>query len=200
MSAIILKVESLRQRTRHNAMRTTQRTALAMFIERGFDNVTVGEIATEVGMAASTLYRHFRTKEDIVMWDEHDAAIDAALERALREWAPFDAIRHVFVNELATRYDADLEFQLRRIQYIYATEQIHAAAVEADLRTRDELTAGLEHFMTKRNRPKAVIVSGAALLALDIAIDRWQADNAKRPLAERISESFDQLTRLAEFS
>lgn len=33
-------------------------------------------MAAEVGMAPSTLYRHFRIKEDIVMWDEHDAAID----------------------------------------------------------------------------------------------------------------------------
>lgn len=193
-------MDSLRQRNRHNAMRTTQRAALAMFTERGFDNVTVGEIAAEVGMAASTLYRHFPTKEHIVIWDEHDAAIDAALEQALRERRPLDAIRHVFVNELATRYDADLDFQLRRIQYIYATEQLHAAAVEADLRMRDELTAGLEHFMTERNRPAAVIVSGAALLALDIAIDRWQANNAEQPLADHITESFDQLTRLAELS
>ena len=193
-------MDSLRQRNRHNAMRTTQRAALALFIERGFDDVTVGEIAAEVGMAASTLYRHFPTKEDIVIWDEHEAAIGAALERELRERPPLDAIRHVFLNELATRYDADLDFQLQRIQYIYATEQLHAAAVEADLRLRDELTAGLEHFMTKRNRPTAVLVAGAALLALDIAIDRWQADNARRPLANRITESFDQLTRLAELS
>ena len=171
-----------------------------MFMERGFDDVTVGEIAAAVGMAASTLYRHFRTKEDIVLWDEHDAAIDTALEQALRNRPPLDAIRHVFVHELATRYDADLDFQLRRVQYIYATEQLHAAAIEADLRTRDELTDGLEHFMTKRNRPAAAVISGAALLALDIAIDRWQADNAKRPLAERIAESFEQLTQLTELT
>lgn len=171
-----------------------------MFIERGFDNVTVGEIAAEVGMAASTLYRHFPTKEHIVIWDEHDTAIESALEHALRERPPLDAIRLVFVNELATRYEADLDFQLQRIQYIYATPQLHAAAVEADLRMRDELTAGLEHFMAKRHRPTAVIVAGAALLALDIAIERWQADNAAQPLADRIAESFDQLTRLSELS
>ncbi|MFT7503915.1 MAG: AcrR family transcriptional regulator, partial [Gammaproteobacteria bacterium] len=172
-------------------MRTTQRTALSMFIERGFDDVTVGEIAAEVGMAPSTLYRHFRTKEDIVMWDEHDAAIDVALDRALAGRPPLEALRMVFVDELATRYDVDLDFQLRRIRYIYATKQLHAAAVEADLRTRAELATGLEQTMTKPNRPAAAIIAAAAsLLALDIAIDRWQADNAKQSLAKRIEESF----------
>jgi len=167
-----------------------------MFIERGFDDVTVGEIAAEVGMAPSTLYRHFRTKEDIVMWDEHDAAIDDALEHALADKPPLEALRSVFVDELATRYDADLDFQLRRIRYIYATEQLHAAAVEADLRTRAELTAGLEHAMTQQNRPAAAIIAGASLLALDIAIDRWQADNARQSLTKRIEESFQQLKQI----
>ncbi|MGH1489196.1 MAG: TetR/AcrR family transcriptional regulator [Acidimicrobiales bacterium] len=187
---------SLRQRNRLNAMRATQRAALTMFIERGFDEVTVGEIADEVDMAASTIYRHFSTKEAIVIWDEHDTAIDKALEAALKAQPPLQAIRSVFVDELGTRYDADLEFQLRRIQYIYATEQLHAAAVEADLRDRDELTEALEHFMSKANRQAAAVIAGAALLALDVAIDRWQAGNAKRPLAAHITETFDHLTRL----
>lgn len=188
---------SLRQRNRLNAMRTTQRAALPMFIERGFDEVTVGEIADGVGMAASTIYRHFCTKEAIVIWDEHETAIDTALERALKAHPPLEALRSVFIDELSTRYDADLDFQLRRIQYIYATEQLHAAAVEADLRDRNELTAGLEHFLSKKNRPAAAVIAGAALIALDVAIDRWQAANAKRPLAVHIAEAFDHLTDLS---
>ncbi|MFT6764577.1 MAG: AcrR family transcriptional regulator [Candidatus Aldehydirespiratoraceae bacterium] len=181
-------------------MRTTQRAALSMFIERGFDRVTVGEIAAEVGMAPSTLYRHFRTKEDIVMWDEHDAAIDDALGRALAKKPPLEALRSVFVDELANRYNADLDFQLLRIRYIYATEQLHAAAIEADLRTRAELTAGLEQTMTKPNRPAAAIIAGASLLALDIAIDRWQSDNGEQPLTKRIEESFRQLEQINDLA
>lgn len=195
---ILRFVETLRQRNRLNAMRTTQRGALAMFVDRGFDEVTVGEIAAEVGLAPSTLYRHFRTKEDLVLWDEHDTATDRALAKELKRQAPLAAIRQVFLDELSVRYDADLEFQLQRIQYIYATEQLHAAAVEADLRARDDLTAGLEHFMSKRNRSAAPVIAGAALLALDIAIERWQADNARRSLADRIAEAFDQLVNIGD--
>lgn len=181
-------------------MRVTQRTALAMFQERGFDNVTVGEIAEEVGMAASTVYRHFSTKEEIVMWDEHDTAIDEGLEAALKTQPPLAAIRSVFIDELSTRYDADLDFQLQRIRYIYATEQLHAAAVEADLKARDELAAGVKHFLSKPNKPAAAVIAGAALLALDVAIERWQADKAKRPLADRIAEAFDQLVHVGDLA
>lgn len=181
-------------------MRTTQRAALALFAQRGFDEVTVGEIAEEVGMAASTIYRHFSTKEDIVIWDEHDTAIDSALAVALKTHPPLAAIRAVFIDDLSTRYAADLDFQLQRIRYIYATEALHAAAVEADLRARQELTSGLEHTLSNPNRSAAPVIAGAALLALDIAIDRWQADSARRPLDERVAEAFDQLAQINDLS
>lgn len=177
-------------------MRLTQRTALPMFMARGFDEVTVGEIAAEVGMAASTLYRHFATKEDIVLWDEHDVAIDAALGKALKKQPPIEAIRDVFVTELGGRYDADLDFQLARIKYIYETEQVHAAAVEDDFKNRLELTEALNHFLSKRNRSAASLIAGAAMLVLDVAFDRWQQGDAKTSLESLIHEGFEQLTSL----
>ncbi len=187
---------SLRQRNRQNAMRLTQRTALPMFMQRGFDEVIVGEIAAEVEMAASTVYRHFETKEAIVLWDEHDAALDKALERELARQAPLAAMRHVFVEELGGRYDADLDFQLERVTYIYATKAVHAAAVQADLRERDELSAGLEYFLSKPNKAAAPLLAGAAMLALDIAFDRWQQLQAATPLGALIAAEFDRLAGL----
>lgn len=191
---------SLRQRNRLNAMRATQRTGLEMFMARGFDNVTVGEIANEVGMAASTIYRHFTTKEAIVLWDEHETAIDKAFETALKKHPPLRAIRTVFIDELSTLYNADLEFQLKRVRYIYATDALHAAAVEADLADRVELTAGLKHYMSKKNRDAAPVIAAAALGALDIAMDRWQSEKGRRSLADHIGETFDQLEALRELT
>jgi len=188
---------SLRERNRLNAMRTVQRTALPMFIERGFDGVTVEAVAREAGMAPSTVYRHFSTKEAIVLWDEHDPAIDRALEERLLSQPPLDAMRAAFVEALGAHYDDDLEFQLARIRFIYSTEQLHAAAVEADLRNRTELTEALRHFLGKQHQRAAPILAGAALLALDVAIERWQADHARRSLSAHVHDAFDTLEALA---
>ena len=177
-------------------MRLTQRTALDLFEARGFDAVTVGEIAAASGVAASTVYRHFSTKEAIVLWDEHDPALDAAFERELGRHTPLAAIRTVFVDELAPRYEGDLSFQLRRVRYIYATEQVHAAAAEIDIRDAADLAAGLEHFLSPSDRPTASLLARVALLALDEAFDRWQACGGERGLGELIGEAFDTLERL----
>jgi AcrR family transcriptional regulator len=169
-------------------MRETQQVAMDLFIERGFDAVTVDEIARATGVAASTVYRHFGTKEGIVLWDEHDALIVDALEKALKGQPPLRAIRDVFVETLAGRYDDELT--LRRIRYIYATELLHAAAVEADFRDRRELTAALERFLSRKNRSAAPLVAGTALLALDAAIEEWQRPGSNKALADLINEKF----------
>ncbi|MGI9616924.1 MAG: TetR/AcrR family transcriptional regulator [Acidimicrobiales bacterium] len=187
---------SLRERNRLNAMRLTQRTAMKMFLSHGFDNVTVGDIADEAGMAASTIYRHFATKEGIVLWDEHDPAIEAALVEQLERLPPFRALREAFVETIGERYSDDVSFQLQRIKFIYATSQLHAAAVEADFAARDELADGLRHFLSPKVRAAAPIIAGAAMLALDVAMDRWQAKDGKKPLGELIAAAFDQLEAL----
>ncbi len=178
------------------AMRETQRSAMELFRGRGFDQVTVDEIAETVGIAASTIYRHFGTKEDIVLWDEHEVSLDEALGERLVRQPPLQAIRDAFVDTLASRYDSDLDFQLARIKYIYATEALHAAAIEADFRSRDQLTDAVRHFLSRKNKSAAPVIAGAALLALDIAIDRWQELNAGRALGDLITEAFAVLAEL----
>lgn len=42
------------------------RTAEAAFAEHGFDNTTITQIASRVGIRESTIYEHFRNKEDIL--------------------------------------------------------------------------------------------------------------------------------------
>lgn len=177
-------------------MRSAQQVALDLFEQRGFDDVTVADVAAEVGVAASTIYRHFSTKEALVMWDEHDDETSDVLVHHLRNGKrPVEAIQLAFVDALAARYD-ESEFQLRRIRYIYATEQVHAAAVEADLANRDELAAGLAHFLPRSERPAAPVIAGATLAALDVAIDNWQQAKGKRTLAACIAEAFGYLTDL----
>jgi AcrR family transcriptional regulator len=59
------------------------RAAAELFAERGYDNVTVAEIAAGAGVSVKTLFQHFRSKEDLLL-AELDA-VHGRLLTALRE-------------------------------------------------------------------------------------------------------------------
>ena len=190
------RMTSLRQRNRINAMRSCQRTALDRFEAEGFDAVRVEEIAAEVGMAASTIYRHFGTKEQIVLWDEHDPAISEAIEVNLKTMGVYAAVRAAFVDTIGSLYTDDDGFQLRRVRYIYATPELHAAAVEQDLQTREELAAGIAPALPRKERSMAPVIAACSMLAIDLAMERWQEAKGKKPLKKLLAEAFDQIESL----
>ncbi|MEM9610824.1 MAG: TetR family transcriptional regulator [Actinomycetota bacterium] len=191
---------SLRERNRRNTLTVTQRTAVEMFVANGFDEVKVVDIAAEVGLATSTLYRYFPTKEAIVVWDDHGDAYAEALGSALAEHPPFAALREAFVRSFAGLYDTDREFQLARVRLIYRIPAIHAAAVEADVADRQYLSELLRQHLRSADRDAAVLLAGAASLAADWAFDRWQESGGDTPLASLVATAFDRLGHLDDLS
>ncbi|MFL6076339.1 MAG: TetR/AcrR family transcriptional regulator [Mycobacteriales bacterium] len=66
-------------------------TALALFAERGFEGVTVAEVARHADVAPATVFNHFPTKEDLVyrgMEDFEAAIVDAVRTRPPGRSAP----------------------------------------------------------------------------------------------------------------
>lgn len=59
-------ITSLRDRKREQSRIATVRAAWQLFIERGYDNVTVGDICAKAEIAPRTFHRYFASKEDVV--------------------------------------------------------------------------------------------------------------------------------------
>jgi AcrR family transcriptional regulator len=65
-------------------------TALRLFMKRGFDHVTVAEVAEAAGVSEKTVFNYFPSKEDL-FFDEVDER-EAALVTAIRERQPGESI------------------------------------------------------------------------------------------------------------
>lgn len=184
---------SLRQRNRLQAMRLVQTTAVPLFEADGFEATTIEAIAEVCGISPSTIYRHFGTKEGIVLWDERDAVIDGELERRLGTQPPVQAFRDAAIAALGQRDDRELF--LRRLKLIYAEPAIWAAAAKQDRIDRAELAEGIAASAGRRAINLIDDTTAAVCLAaLDVALDHWQQASESTRLDDLITDAFTAAT------
>ncbi|MFI9645875.1 TetR/AcrR family transcriptional regulator [Streptomyces sp. NPDC052040] len=75
-----------RERKKAATRRSLADAALRLFLERGYDQVTLRDIADAADVSTTTLLKHFPAKEALVFDEESDQ--EAALVAAVRDRAP----------------------------------------------------------------------------------------------------------------
>lgn len=96
-----------RERKKAAIRQALAETALALFLERGFDDVTVREIADAVDVSTTTLMKYFPTKEALVF--DRDEELERDLIAAVRDRpakiSALDALR-AYVKKRAERVES----------------------------------------------------------------------------------------------
>ena len=86
----------LRERKKQRTRELIAETARRLFDERGFDRVTVAEIARAADVAEKTVFNYFATKEDLVYWRLE--AFEGELLAAIRERPPGESALAAFAR------------------------------------------------------------------------------------------------------
>ena len=170
----------LRQRKKRRTREQIVEHAMALFDERGFEHVTIADIAAAADIAPRTFFAYFPSKEAVVFHD-FDALFDSLQERIEGRPASetaIDALRGWLENSMPSAHTEDEDATLRKRMChdepgLAAHQQHLLARLEVLLRegvARDlgEPPDGL--------RPKLVAAAAVAAMA---AIDDEGADKAQ---------------------
>jgi AcrR family transcriptional regulator len=117
----------LRERKRLAAMRRIQDVALRLFDEHGYQQVPIERVAAEADVSASSVYRYFGTKEQIVLWDQYDPVALGRIADEIRHHPPMVAVRRVVTEVFGEMLRQDEEQTRQRVRYMMEEPAIEAA-------------------------------------------------------------------------
>ncbi len=129
-----------RSRKRLATRRAISEVADRLFQERGFDNVTVDEIAAAADVGRMTVFNHFPRKEDMFFDRDEEGreTVRAALRQREDGISPVETLRRL-AHQLVADKTPYLEFSNRSEGFIATVEA--SATLKARARAiRDELT------------------------------------------------------------
>ncbi|MFG1867225.1 TetR/AcrR family transcriptional regulator [Micromonospora arborensis] len=151
---------SLRERKKQQTRSRLWRTAIELFGERGFDQVSVAEIAAAAEVSKMTVFNYFATKEDLVLGPMQAHVGDLA--RIVRERDPgesvVEALRRQYLDRLAARDPSvglnDDPTVLRVQRLVQSTPALLKGAYDFLVRSQDLLARELA-TMAAQDRPNA---------------------------------------------
>jgi AcrR family transcriptional regulator len=190
--ADVLTRPGLRERKKQRTHDDLQRIASRLFLERGYEAVTVEEIAAEADVSNRTFYRYFASKEDLVLGDltELVESVHDSLAARPADEPPLDAIRAV-AREMAVLLADDAEANRARSRIINATPSLQHRRTERQPHMEHALVPfiagrlGLDPDTDLLPR----LISACTVAAATVAVDLWTSTNGDEPLSDQIDRA-----------
>ncbi|MEV4440024.1 TetR family transcriptional regulator [Streptomyces sp. NPDC049577] len=175
----------LRERKKIQTRQAIRRAAYRLFAEHGYDATPVDRIAEAADVSPSTVFRYFPTKEDIVLTDEYDPLVAAAILARPADEPPVEAIRQGLLTAMRQILDTDLDEFRQRMRLVREVPALRGRSAEGMAQSAEPLCRVLAE---RAGRPAADLemrVATAAILGamqetMMYWVDRGQTDD---PLA-----------------
>ena len=186
--------QGLRERKKRQTRLELARAAMRLFDERGYDGVTIEEIAAEANVSRRTFFRYFKTKEDLVTVDPEGKI--AAMRIALRDGPPdeptLDALCRGALATTAAYWDRDFSRLILRL--LEREPKMMAAGMAFQVRYTESLAHELAIDMETDERldPRPRVLAHAAISMMRAAIAGWLLDESPGDPIERAEAAFEK--------
>ncbi|MEU9451520.1 TetR family transcriptional regulator [Streptomyces sp. NPDC048277] len=175
-------VPGLRERKKLRTRYAIISTAVTLFVERGYDETTVAEIAEAAEVAPRTFFRYFATKDEVALAliTEADEAIFPALEARPAAEPPLtvlaNAVRDV-VEQLMQADDGSGELWTRILRLLENSPPLLAAHFQRAVSIENRLARKLaeREGVDPDTDLRPFLAVGAVGTALRAAHRRWAA-------------------------
>ena len=168
---------------------------MELYVERGFEQTTVAEIADRAGLTARTFFRHFADKREVlfagsVALEDH---LVSALDGTPADATPMAAVAAA-LDAAATFLGGHREYSRQRQSVIVATAELR----ERELIKMASLSVAVADGLRRRGvpDPDASLAAETGIAVLRVTFAQWLSEPSERPLPDMMRESLVHLRKL----
>ena len=184
-----------------NASERLETAALDLFVENGYAETTVAQIADRAGLNRATFFRHFADKREVLFGGEDVLA--RLFADGIRAASPDATLAECLQAALAAA-DAVMTTQQRA----KATQRLQVVATNAEMQERGllkhaRIAKAVAAALCERGKDEITARLGAetAMLAFTVAFERWMKANDDEPFSPFAKTALSDLqARAAELA
>jgi len=186
--------EPLRDRRRRLLQDEIERVAIRLFLEHGYDAVSVDDIAAAVGMSGRTFFRYYATKDEILR--RYQSGLSEALLDAFTAQDPdvgaLSALRAAYAATSAVPVE-DRE-RVRALGRLLATAPaVHARSVGEALLDDRLVREYARRSATRASDLRGAVIIAAVSAAAQIGWNRWVTGDDRGDPAASVTAAIDAL-------
>ncbi|MET7772917.1 TetR family transcriptional regulator [Nocardia sp. NPDC005366] len=176
-----------------NARGRLEQSALELYLERGFEQTTVAEIAKRAGLTERTFFRHFADKREVLFSSSLQELMVTTLAGVPEAAAPIDAVAAA-IEAAGARLQDRRDIALRRQAVIAA----NAGLQERELIKLASIAAAMAEALRERGvgDPAANLTAEAGIAVFKTAFECWINGIGQPELPQLIREFLDELETL----
>lgn len=192
----------LRQRKRRETRAALSRAAIRLSMQRGWENVTVDDIAAAADVSPRTFRNYFSTKAEAVAAGHLERMLRIADElRARPAGEPFWT---AVTNSVAAQFapperkgeeipTADASRWMERIRFLFTEPAIHAEVLKASAAAQGELAKAIAERTGARRgnelypQVAAAVVSGV----VSVVVERWLREGPSGSVVPLLRKAFE---------
>jgi len=192
MSVAVILYDQPMGRWEPDARGRLAQAALELYIERGFEQTTVAEIAERAGLTERTFFRHFADKREVLFPPQNDFQdmFVKVVAGAPDDATPLEAVA-LAVHFVAAEFEPRLPWSRKRQSVIDANPGLRereliklagvAAAIAAQLRERGV------------TEPVASLTAQSGITVFHVGFEQWIAPSNSRSFPDIITDSLAAL-------
>ena len=176
-------------------MRRVQSVALDLYDQHGYGAVTIEAIADRADVSPSSVYRHFGTKEGILLWNpDHEGDAPDHLATVEDGESLLTELRRIARTELLTESADSRDVRYRRLRYVFEEPALRSSLGP----TLEAATAMFAEILARRTGREVTdldvqVTAGATTGAVFSALRWWHTHRPATDLSVLLDETFDAL-------